>query len=103
LAGVGANNNVVVTVNQGELDLARDAGRAIGTGGGGSNGGAHGLVVNSNALAVITGGSGSQIANSHGPNNTGSYVEVILNTGVLDLNGHDQAVDMISMTNGCLA
>jgi autotransporter-associated beta strand protein len=95
LAGVGPNNSVVVTVNRGELDLARDAGRSIGTGGGGSYGGSHGLVVTSNALAVITGGSGSQIA-------AGNYVEVILDSGGLDLNGHDQGLDMIGMTNGVL-
>jgi autotransporter-associated beta strand protein len=96
LAGVGANNAVVVTVNQGELDLARDATPpAIGTGGGGSAGGSHGLVVNANAVAKITGANGNQIAQ-------GNYVEVILNTGALDLNGHDEAVDMISMTNGVL-
>jgi autotransporter-associated beta strand protein len=81
------------------LDLARDGSPAIGTGGAGSNGGSHGLVVNSNAVAKITGSSGNQITQGAGGN---SYVEVILNTGVLDLNGHDEAVDMISMTNGVL-
>jgi autotransporter-associated beta strand protein len=96
LAGFGANHAVVVTVNQGELDLARDGTPpAIGTGGGGSAGGSHGLVVNANAVAKITGASGNQIAQ-------GNYVEVILNTGVLDVNGHDEAVDMVSMTNGVL-
>jgi len=100
LGGADVVNTATVTVNQGEFDMARDGGNpAIGTGAGGSAGGSHGLVVNSNALAKITGSLGNQISHAAGGN---SYVEVILNTGTLDLNGQSQAVDMISMTNGVL-
>jgi autotransporter-associated beta strand protein len=95
LGGFDAVNNAIVTVNQGEFDLARGGGNTgIGTGGAGSYGGSHGLVVNSNAVAKLM-SPANQI--SHGGN---GYVEVILNTGVLDLNGNDQGVDMIHMTNG---
>ncbi|MBW8864995.1 MAG: autotransporter-associated beta strand repeat-containing protein, partial [Verrucomicrobia bacterium] len=101
LGGADVVNNAVVTVNQGEFDLARDGGNpAIGTGAAGDIAGSgHGLVVNSNAVAKLTGSLGNQISHGAGGN---SYIEVILNTGVLDLNAQSQGVDMISMTNGVL-
>jgi len=71
LGGFDAINTAIVTLNQGELDLARGGGNtAVGTGGAGSYGGSHGLVVNSNALAKIT-SSANQIAHAAGGN---SYV-----------------------------
>jgi len=100
LGGADTLNTALVTVNAGEFDMARLGGSpAIGTGGAGDiTGSGHGLVVNSNALAVLDGPI-SQIAHASGGN---SYIEVILNSGILDMYGNSQAVDMISMTNGVL-
>jgi autotransporter-associated beta strand protein len=76
-------------INEGELDLAKISGVAIGTGG-------QGFLVQSNAVAKITGFSGNQISQ-------GTYIQTRLNAGgVLDLNGQNETVDMLSMTNGVL-
>jgi len=59
-----------------------------------------GAEVQSNAVAKITGSSGNQISHAIGGN---SYLQTRLNSGgVLDLNGQNQTLDMISLTNGVL-
>lgn len=76
-------------INEGELDLAKSGGVAIGTGG-------QGFLVQSNAVAKITGSSGNQISHT-------GYILTRLNAGgVLDLNGQAQTLDMLAMTNGVL-
>ena len=59
LAGVAVNNQFTGIINEGEIDLAKDAGPSIGTGG-------QGFLVQSNAIAKITGGGGNQIPDSIG-------------------------------------
>lgn len=91
LAGIAINNQFTGIINEGELDLQKDAGPAIGTGG-------QGFLVQSNAVAKITGGGGNQIPDGIGGT---SYILTRLNAGgVLDLNGQSEAVDMLSLTNG---
>lgn len=91
LAGYASGQNSQFTgdINEGELHLAHDGGAAIGTGAGGS-----GILVQSNAVAKITGASGNQIPDD---------VQTRLNAGgVLDLNGDTETVGLLSMTNGVL-
>jgi autotransporter-associated beta strand protein len=93
LSGIAVNNQFTGIINEGEIDLAKDAGAAIGTGG-------QGFLVQSNAVAKITGGGGNQIPDSIGG---GSYILTRLNAGgVLDMNGQTEALDMLAMTNGVL-
>jgi fibronectin-binding autotransporter adhesin len=88
LGGFGASQFTGI-LNEGEIDLAKTSGVAIGTGG-------QGFLVQSNAVAKITGSGGNQISN-------GSYIQTRLNAGgVLDLNGQTQTLDMLGMTNGVL-
>ncbi|HEX3624284.1 MAG TPA: autotransporter-associated beta strand repeat-containing protein, partial [Verrucomicrobiae bacterium] len=93
------------TVNQGVLDMARQSMTVVGSGGGnGSYGGFHGLVVNSNAVALIDNFDtvGQQIAYTSVPLGATKPVEVVLNTGVLDMNGYDVSVDLLALNNGIL-
>jgi autotransporter-associated beta strand protein len=54
------------------------------------------LVVQSNALAKITGTTGNQITD-------GKYVPVVLNSGgVFDMNGQNETVDLVTMNSGVL-
>jgi fibronectin-binding autotransporter adhesin len=96
VAGSGGGNALTVVVNQGELDLARTGNAAIGTGGAGANGASAGLTVQSGALAKITGTTGNQITD-------GKYIPVVLNSGgAFDMNGQNETVDLVSMTDGIL-
>lgn len=81
--------------------MARLGGMTVvgGGGGAGSYGGFHGLVVNSNAVAMID-NFGEQI--SYSILGTASPVEVVLNSGVLDMNGYDLSVDLLALNNGIL-
>ena len=74
LGGFGVSQFAGI-VNEGELDLGHDGGVTIGTGG-------NGFLVQSNAVAKITGASGNQISHGNG------YILTRLNAGgILDLNG----------------
>ena len=91
LAGsaTGQNSQFVGIVNEGELDLAHDFGQAIGTGDSGN-----GILVQSNAVAKITSSFGNQIPNS---------VDTRLSSGgVFDLNGNNETIGLLRMTNGVL-
>jgi autotransporter-associated beta strand protein len=88
LATVAQNMNL--SVNQGTVLLDKAAGAAI-------RGVVLGLLVQSNALAIVTGGSGSQIA--HG---NGNIPVAVSSGGVLDLNGNSETVDSFTSTNGIL-
>jgi fibronectin-binding autotransporter adhesin len=88
LAGSGVSQ-FVGTVNEGELHLAHDFNPAIGTGDSGN-----GILVQSNAVAKLTGSFLNQIPNS---------VETRLNEGgVFDLNGNSETIGLLRMTNGVL-
>lgn len=83
------NYGLGVVVDAGVLQLAKTSTgsfHVIGTGG-------VGLVVNSNALAIITGSGGDQIADP---------APVVLNGGVLDLNGQTETMNTMAITNGTL-
>ncbi|HTB83436.1 MAG TPA: autotransporter-associated beta strand repeat-containing protein, partial [Candidatus Sulfotelmatobacter sp.] len=90
-----------ITVNQGVLDMARGSGATVvgGGGGSGSHGGFPGLIVNSNALVLVDGF--NEIGTSW-PVRAATPVEVTLNTGVLDVNGHDLSADLLALNNGIL-
>ncbi|HEY1789809.1 MAG TPA: autotransporter-associated beta strand repeat-containing protein [Verrucomicrobiae bacterium] len=91
------------TVNQGVLDMARLGGTTVvgGGGGAGSYGGFHGLVVNSNAVAMID-NYGEQIAYTPTAPGAATPVEVVLNGGILDMNGYDLQLDLLALNNGVL-
>ena len=88
ISGFGTSaQNLNLSVDQGTVLLDKSSGQSI-------NGIAFGLIVQSNALAIITGSSGDQIANNNA---------VTLSTGgVLDLNGNTETVGSVSETNGVL-
>jgi autotransporter-associated beta strand protein len=88
ISGYGTSaQNLNLSVDQGTVLLDKSSGQSI-------NGIAFGLIVQSNALAIITGSSGDQIANNNA---------VTLSTGgVLDLNGNTETVGSVSETNGVL-
>jgi fibronectin-binding autotransporter adhesin len=93
LNGIAIANQFTGIINEGELDLGKDAGSATGSGG-------QGLLVQSNAVVKITGAGGNQIPNSIGG---GSYILTRLNAGgVLDLFGHTEGLDMLGVTNSVL-
>ncbi len=89
------SGSFIGSVNQGELDLGSSSGASIGTGGA-----TYGLLVQSNAVAKIT-GFASQFMPAGAP---GTYpVPCKLSSGgVLDLNGNSQTISQIAMTNGVL-
>lgn len=96
LSGSGTSQ-FVGNVNEGELVLAHDFNSAIGTGGGS---GGYGLLVQSNAVATLAGTLENQIPNGVGG---ASYIQTRLNAGgILDMNGKNETLDMLSMTNGVL-
>jgi autotransporter-associated beta strand protein len=91
LAGFSTVNQMNLMVNDGEVDLAHDAGSAIGTGGG-----TPGLFAQSNSVVKITGGGGNQIIGT-------GYIQTRLSSGaVFDLNGQSESLDMLTMTNSTL-
>ncbi|EEF60581.1 beta strand repeat-containing protein [Pedosphaera parvula] len=91
IGGFGASSQFTGIINEGQVDLAKGAGVAVGTGG-------QGLLVQSNSVVRITGDTGNQIANS-----PTTYVQTRLSSGgVLDLNGRSETLDMLSITNGIL-
>jgi autotransporter-associated beta strand protein len=78
----GSQNQLTLTVNQGEVDLNR-IGFAI----------VHGLTVNSNAL----------VKDLQSPEFTlGVYTNTLTSGGVLDLYGQIETLDTLNMTNGVL-
>jgi len=88
LGGFGVSQFTGI-INEGEINLAHDGGVSVGSGG-------QGFLVQSNAVAKITGTSGNQIIGA-------GYILTRLSAGgVLDLNGQSETLDMLSMTNGVL-
>lgn len=91
LAGSASGNQsqFVGEVNEGVLELAHDFGSAIGSGNSGD-----GILVQSNAVAKLTGSFANQIPND---------VETRLNAGgVFDMNGNSETIALLRMTNGVL-
>ena len=87
IAGSGANGeNLNLSVDQGTVLFDKTTGLSI-------NGSSFGLIVQSNALAMDTGSSGSQIGIDPVSISTG---------GVLDLNGHSETVFSFANANGVL-
>jgi autotransporter-associated beta strand protein len=88
IAGFGSTaQNLSLSVDQGTVMLDKTSGPAV-------NNPGSGLTVQSNALAIITGGTGDQIADNNA---------VVLNTGgVLDLNGNSETVGSVANNNGVL-
>lgn len=94
VGGGGTANALTVVVNQGELDLNRSGGVAIGSGGAGANGASAGLTVQSNALVKITGVTQNQIQD-------GKYIPLVVNSGgAFDMNGQNETIDLVTMSNG---
>jgi fibronectin-binding autotransporter adhesin len=91
IGGFGSAGQFTGIINEGQVDLAKGAGVAVGTGG-------QGLLVQSNSVVRITGDSGNQIANSP----TSYILTRLCSGGVLDLNGRTETLDMLSITNGIL-
>jgi fibronectin-binding autotransporter adhesin len=88
LAGSGVSQ-FVGTVNEGELTLAHDFNPAIGTGDSGN-----GVLVQSNAVVKLAGTLLNQIPDS---------VDTRLNAGgVFDMNGNNETIGLLRMTNGVL-
>ncbi|MDB6017462.1 MAG: outer rane autotransporter barrel domain protein [Pedosphaera sp.] len=88
IAGFGSSaQNLNLSVDQGTVKLDKAIGQSI-------NGVAFGLLVQSNALAIITGSSVDQIADNN---------SVAVSTGgVLDLYGHSETVGSFTNNNGVL-
>jgi fibronectin-binding autotransporter adhesin len=85
----GQNSQFTGEIDEGELDLAHDGGSAIGTGNAG-----FGILVQSNAVAKLTGLSLSQI-----PDDVPARLSA---GGIFDLNGNSETVGGLFMTNGVL-
>jgi fibronectin-binding autotransporter adhesin len=87
IAGSGSSGeNLNLSVDQGTVLFDKTTGLSI-------NGSSFGLIVQSNALAKVTGSSGSQIGIDPVSISTG---------GVLDLNGHSETVFSFTNANGVL-
>jgi autotransporter-associated beta strand protein len=88
IAGFGTTaQNLNLSVDQGTVKLDKSSGPSI-------NGTTIGLLVQSNALAIITGSDGDQISDN---------IAVTLSAGgVLDLNGNSETVGSLANTNGVL-
>jgi autotransporter-associated beta strand protein len=88
ITGAGSTaQNLNLSVDEGTVKLDKAAGPSI-------NGTTIGLLVQSNALAVITGSDGNQISDN---------IAVTLSTGgVLDLYGNSETVGQLATTNGVL-
>lgn len=92
--GIGSSAQASFVVNQGELDLNRVGGVAVGDGGSG-----HGFQVQSNAVVkILPGGDGNQIF--HGLST--AEVPIADAGGVFDLDAQSQTVDGLALTNGVL-
>ncbi|MDB6018813.1 MAG: Autotransporter-associated beta strand repeat protein [Pedosphaera sp.] len=91
IGGSGSASQFTGIINEGQVDLAKQVGVAVASGG-------QGLLVQSNSVVRITGDTGNQIANA-----ANSYILTRLSSGgVLDLNGRSETLDMLSITNGIL-
>jgi autotransporter-associated beta strand protein len=87
----GQNSQFTGNVNEGELHLAHTGGSAIGTGNSGS-----GILVQSNAVAKLNGIGGFE-------NQIPPGAETRLSSGgVFDMNGLNETIDILRMTNGVL-
>jgi len=92
IAGSGGGESLGLSVDQGTVLLDKTTGVSVTLV-------TSGLLIQSNALAIITGSSGNQIRNSTG----GTAVPVTVSTGgVFDLNGQNQMVDLFVNNNGIL-
>jgi autotransporter-associated beta strand protein len=88
MSGSIADGGVPLTVNAGRVNLDKSFGNAIGLA-------PVGVTVNTNGLLVITGTSGDQIHDS-----SGSLTPVRLVSGVFDLNGQSERVDVLTISDG---
>jgi fibronectin-binding autotransporter adhesin len=91
IGGFGSASQFTGIINEGQVDLAKQVGVAVGNGG-------QGLLVQSNSVVRITGDTGNQIVNSP----TTYMLTRLSSGGVLDLNGRSETLDMLSITNGIL-